>query len=204
MLDAFIWPSVVLILGLFALGVFRAPLIRLIDRATKAGRDGISFERPQDGTEVKPVPLSFIEIMKLPISSSALAREQTIEKELQASGLKGDGEKISVLTRVLAATRVEREFDGVAHSIFGSQVELLIKLVGTKNGITRQEAEEIFEHAKTTFPELHSGRKLDDWLMYVQSSNLITASESKIDITQFGANFLKHLVDSRIAHARYG
>lgn len=202
--DALIWPAVALVLGLVALLLFRPAIDKKIAGITRAGKDGVSFERPQEGGEPQPPLLPFVEIMKMPISPSALDREKTIEQQLQSFGLKTEGEKISVLTRVLASTRVELEFNNIAHIIFGSQVTLLVHIAGTKNGVTRQEAEGIFEQAQRTYPDLHGHRKFEEWFSYLNVSNLITFSEDRIDISQFGKDFLKHLVDSRMAYNRYG
>ena len=192
------------VVAVIALAMFYKPIARLIDRISGASKGGITFERPQDGADVTPHPLSFVEIMKLPISPSALEREQTMEKQTQSLALKNESEKISVLTRVLAHTQVELEFTRIANTIFGSQVTLLVQLVGTKNGISRQQGEVIFEQAQKSFPDLHNGKQFDNWFAYIQASNLATIIDNQIDITQLGKDFLKFLVDSRIAHNRYG
>jgi hypothetical protein len=200
-MDGYIVAGVVAVI---ALAMFYKPIARLIDRISGASKDGITFERPQEVGEVKSALLSFTDLMKEPVSASILEREKTIQNQLQAFNLKNEEEKISVLSRALATARVALEFNNIANIIFGSQVTLLIQLSGTHNGITQNQAEIIFEQAKTAFPELHGERKLEDWLMYLHSSNLITLTENKIDITQFGTDFLKHLVDSRMAYNRYG
>ena len=188
----------------FALILFYKPITAKIGSISRAGKDGITFERPQEVGEIKPPLLPFVELMKEPVSASILEREKTVQSQLQAFNLKNEEEKISALARALATTRVALEFNNIANAIFGSQITLLVQLSGTHNGITQHQAEAIFEQAKTAFPELHGDRKLDDWLMYLRSSNLITSIENKIDITQFGTDFLKHLVDSRMAYNRYG
>ncbi len=161
--DFLIWPAVALILGFVALLLFKPAIDRKIAGITRASKDGVSFERPQDGGEIQPPPLSLIEIMKHPISATVLEREQAIEKIIQTSGLKTDVEKTSVLLRALATTRIELEFNSIANLIFGSQLALLSKLVGTRNGVTRKEAESFFEQAQQTFPELHKDRTFDEW-----------------------------------------
>lgn len=199
-----IWPVVALILGFVALLLFKPAIDRKISGIARAGKDGVSFEQPQQGGEVKPVLLPFVEIMKLPVSPSELEREQAIEKQLQSLGLGNDNEKIAVLTRVLANARVELELNRIAHSIFGSQVTLLVQLVGTSNGMSRQQAEVIFEQAQKSFPDLHNGKQFDNWFAYLHVSNLATHIDNQIDITQFGKDFLKFLIDSRMAHDRCG
>lgn len=202
--DALIWPAVALILGFVALLLFRPSIDRTLDRITRAGKDGVSFERPQEGGEPQPPLLPFVEFMKQPISASALGREQLIEQQLQTFGFKNDSEKISVLTRGLAVSQVDLEFNNIAHVIFGSQVALLVQLAGTKAGITRPQAEVIFEQAQKSYPDLHGNRKFEAWFSYLGISNLVTFNEDRIDISQFGKDFLKHLVDSRMTYNRYG
>lgn len=202
--DFLIWPAVTLILGFVAMLLFKPAIDRKIAGITHASKDSLTFERPQEVGEVKSALLSFADLMKEPISASILEREKTVQSQLQAFNLKNEDEKISVLARALATTRVALEFNNIANTIFGSQITLLVQLSGTHSGITKNQAEVIFEQAKTQFPELHGDRKLDDWLVYLRSSNLINLTENKIDITQFGTDFLKHLVDSRMAYDRYG
>ena len=202
--DFLIWPAVTLVLGFVALLLFKPAIDRKISGITGASKDGVSFERTQEGADPQPAPLSLIEIMKHPISATVLEREQVIEKVIQSSGLQTDKERVSVLVRALATTRIELEFNSIANIIFGSQINLLVQLVGTRSGISRQQAESVFEQAQKSFPELHGSRKFQEWFAYLQASNLVTFSEDRIDISQVGKDFLKHLVDLRMAHDRYG
>ncbi len=202
--SSLIYPAVVLILGLIAMLLFKPTIDKKIAGITKAGKDGVSFDHTQKGGEDQTALLPFIEIMRQAVSSSVLEREKTIEQQLHDLGLKTDAEKISVLSRVLANTRIELEFNNISYIIFGSQLSLLIEIVGTKNGVTKEQAEAIFAQAQKSFPDLHGSRKFDEWFLYLQSSNLVTYNEGEIDISQFGKDFLKHLVDSRMAHNRYG
>ncbi len=142
--------------------------------------------------------------MNLPMSTSALEREQVIKKQLQEFNLSGEKEQISVLTRILATTRVESEFSRIAHIIYGSQLEFLVHLSGKHSGATMSVASSFFEKAKESFPDLHSPHAVDEWLKFLYDAGLITEKERVIDITQFGTDFLKYLVDSRQTYQRYG
>ena len=202
--DILIWPAVAVVLGICALFILRAPLVRLIDRITKAGKEGISFDRAQERGEQQPPPLSFDEIMKQPISATALDREGSIQHQLQAFALRSDTEKVSVLTRALATTRIELEFNSLSHNIFGSQLGLLVQLSGTRMGLSKVQAETALEQAKTAYPTLHGEKTFDEWFRYLASNNLVSVQGDKIDITQYGTDFLKHLVDARMTYNRYG
>jgi len=204
MLDFFTWPIIVLILGLVALYMFKPAIERKISGITNASKDGVTFERSQEGGEKQPPILSYTEIMKHPITQSEIEKEISIEQHLQASGIKVDREIISILTRALATTRITLEFSNIAHVIYGSQINLLIQLVGAKNGIPHQRAEEIFIQAQQEFPALHGNRQLEDWLAYLRESNLVTLNNDRIVISQFGKDFLTHLVNTNAAYDRYG
>lgn len=200
-MDGYIVAGVVAVAALL---IFYKPITRLIDRISGASKDGISFERSQEGGEAQPPLLPFVEIMKHPISPTALEREKFVENQLKAIGLGTDVEKIAAMVRAFAITRIELEFNNIAYLIFGSQISLLVQISGTKTGITTQEANTIFEQAQKTYPELHGGKKFEEWLAFLISNKLVAFNGDRIDITQYGKDFLKHLVDTRQAHQRYG
>lgn len=203
MLEALIWPGVVVICVIAALLILRSAFMGLIGRVSKAGKDGVSFDRPQERSDPH-VELSFDVLMKLPISATVLEREKLIKEQLQTFGLKDDAEKIGLLTRTLAITRIESEFNNIAYVIFGSQVSLLIQLTSTSRGLPLSIAQELFNKAQADFPYIYEERSFEDWFNYLQSSNLLTHKDSKIDITQTGTDFLKHLVDARLTYERKG
>jgi hypothetical protein len=204
MLEALAWPAVGLILGLVIILVLRGPIVRKIDRISRAGRDGVSFDRPQEAAQAQPEALSFDALMKHPISATAIEREKFVGQQLANLSLKTDAERIGVLQRVVATTNIELEYTRIAHTIFGSQLNLLVRIAGTRQGLSRELAEELFTGAKQAFADLHGQRSIDDWLTYLVTSNLIVAQGDGFDITQYGSDFLKFLVDARLAYDRYG
>lgn len=206
--DVLIWPAVAaicsIVIGLAALLTLRPALMRMVDRISKAGKDGVSFsERSQERGEIQ-APLSFVDLMKHPISATALEREQIIKEQLQTFDLKSDDEKISVLVRSLATTRIEMEFNSISNIIFGSQVTLLVQLSSTTRSIPVTNAEEIYRQALNAFPSMYENRTFNDWLDYLLAHNLVIKKDEKLDITQIGTDFLKHLVDARLAYERMG
>jgi len=210
MLDALIWPAVavicIIVLGIVALILLRPALLRLIDRTSRAGKDGFTFERTQEGGGAEPdIPLlSFDELMKQPISASVLDRERHIKTNLQDFKLKTDNEKIDILVRSLANSRLELEFNKIAYLVFGSQISLLIRLSSSSQGLHVTQAEIIFNQAKDKYPDFHTNRSLNDWLGYLLATNLINQTTEGINITQYGKDFLKHLIDTNQTHERYG
>lgn len=203
--DFLIWPAVALILGLFALLLFKPAIEKKISCISSAGKDGLAFEKPQSG-DISNTPslLPFIEIMRQPVNITTLEEEQRIKQQLGTSELKTAEDRVPVLTRALANTRVEFEFNKIAHIIFGSQVTLLIELVGSPSGISQTQARKVFDQAQKTYPALHENRSFSDWFAYIHISGLASVNDEKIDITQTGKDFLKYLVDARMAHQRHG
>lgn len=206
--DALIWPAVavicIIILGTLALFLLRPALLRLVDRTKKVGKDGLTFERPQEGGKPEVALLSFDELMKFPITASVLDREKYLKTYIQTLNLKSDSEKIDVLIRTLSYSRLEVEFNNISHFIFGSQINLLIRLSGISQSLSLPQAETIFNQAKDKFPTAHETRTVNDWLNYLITHNLITQTPEGINITQYGKDFLKHLVDTNQAYERYG
>lgn len=199
------WPLSALIFGVFALWMFRADIGTKIRGITRAGKDGVSFERPQEGGGDAQSPLlPFEEVMKLPMSPTAIDREKFVENKINELGFKTEAEKTAAMIRIFAITRIEFEFNNIAHSIFGSQVSLLVQISGTRNGVTKQEALAIFEQAQKNYPDVYSNRSADEWFGFLINSHLVAFIEDRIDITPYGKDFLKHLVDTRQTHQRYG
>lgn len=207
--DFLIWPAVavicIIVIGIAALLILRPALLRLFDRVSKVSKDGVALESSQERRiDSSPMQLSFPELMKMPISATVLERERNIKDQLHDLNLQNDKEKIEALIRVTATARIETEFANIAHTIFGSQVELLVQLAGTPQGSKMSHAETIFKQAQELFPEIHNDRNIDVWLRYLLTNNLVKVEADKIDITQIGSDFLKFLVDARIAYRRNG
>ena len=206
-MEHFAWPLAVVIISMIAFYNFRPAIMRLIDRTSKAGKDGLTFERAQEWGSINPptIPLlSFDDLMNQPISSSVIEREKNIKTNIQDFKLKTDAEKIEVLIRALAGSRLEIEFNRIAYIIFGSQLNLLVHLSSTTQGIPIDHAAIIFKQAQEKYPDIHTNRLLNDWLSYLISQSLIVQTNEKIEITQYGIDFLKHLVDARLTYERYG
>lgn len=209
--DVLIWPAVVVIcaivVGIPALFIFRTPISQLMGRISKAGKEGVSFiESPQErGSENKPALLPFPELMKEPISATILAREDYLKEQIHSHlNLQSNEEKITVLIRIATRSRIELEFNNISNLIYGSQLTVLVRLSSTPHSIPLPNFEPIFEQAKTQFPAMYEKRSFDEWFRFLPSQNLVTQKENNIEITQYGSDFLKYLVDARLAYERIG
>jgi hypothetical protein len=149
------WPVATIIIAIVSVYILKSAIIRLIDRTSSAGKDGFTFERPQDGGD-RAKPLPFDELMKLPMSPTALEREDLIKERLHENNLTDKDELISVLTRSLATTKIELEFIDISNLIYGSQLSFLNQLSGTAHGIQSDLAKDAFGHAQQIFQDVHS------------------------------------------------
>ena len=203
MTDIVNWPIAATVLGGIAIFAFRPALSRLIDRLKSASKEGIQFDRPQDGAS-SVVSLKFVELMSLPLFPSAAIREKSIQEELQTLQISDPTQQAKVLTRSLAVTRLTLEFANISGLIFGSQLTLLDRLSALHQGIAVHEAAEIFRLAQSEYAELHGHRTAEEWLRYLVARQLVIESESSIAITQYGRDFLKYLIDESLTFPRYG
>jgi len=203
-MDALIWPGVVVIVAIAAMFIFRTPLSDLISRTSGASKDGITFVRGQEGQATPKDTLSFKDLMEIPINSSVLAREKFIKEKFHEFNLKSEDEKISVLIRSLALVQLELEYRNISSLIFGSQMRLLVSLAGSPSASKLEKASAIFEEAKTRFPDIHKNRKLEEWLEFLVNTGLVLKNKDEIDISQYGSDFLKFIVDVRLAYERIG
>jgi len=204
------WPiaigSALTLIGITALLVLRPALLRLIDRVKRFDKTGADFghTRDQDPNETPPPKLSFDDLMRGAVSQTVLDRERDITGYLGSFSLRTEDEKIKVLIRALASSRIAAEFDHVSRVIFGSQLRFLIDLSSIPDGIKVGRAEEMFEEAKAAFPDIHTEREYAHWIGFLMHFGLIQQLNDAYDITQIGTDFLKHLIDTRNAHNRYG
>jgi hypothetical protein len=73
--------------------------------------------------------------MKQPISATVLEREKLITGRIAELHLKTDGECISLLERAVASVNIDLEYTRIAHIVFGSQLNFLVQLAGTRSGL---------------------------------------------------------------------
>lgn len=202
--DAAYWAGAVVCIAIPGMIIFRAPVNRLIDRISGVSKNGLALQGHQEEMVAEARIESLSEVLREPVSASMLEREKTIQKNLPDLGLNTDKDKITALVRALAIARINLEFDNFAYFIFGSQISLLINLSSGHQNTPIEQAQNIFERAKQDFPAAHQDRTFENWLGYLTSRNLVQASNIDLRITQSGTDFLKHLIDAKLAFPRSG
>ncbi|XVJ69678.1 MAG: hypothetical protein HEQ39_08495 [Rhizobacter sp.] len=204
MIEAVAWPIATFVFAGFATLLFRKPIERVLERISSASKDGVLFGRPQDLEPPKLEAVGFDELIQQPISATVIEREKSVVADLDKLPLKSDSERIVLLRRAIASLNVELEYTRVAHIIFGSQLNFLVQLAGTRNGLPRSHAENMYSEAVKNFPDVYANRQFGSWMDYLIFHGLVVLREDRIDITQYGTDFLKYLVDARLAYPRVG
>lgn len=195
MIQALAWPAVALILGLVAIFVFRGPLSRFLDRAKKIGKTGIEAAGPEQETrsEIKPSPAD--EFMRLFDNELLVQREQWIRGQLETR-LGGDQtERERVLIRVIAASSIVQQFETAYRFIWGSQLGVLefLNTVGA-SGLPKDVLTTFYNQAAAREPSWYAEYTFDQWLGFLQSSQLITMRNDQVLITIEGREFLKFVL----------
>lgn len=196
------WPLASLIFGVFICLVFYKPIGGLLNRMTGAGKDGVKFVSDQQ--PVNSGALTFVDLMKLPVMKSVTEREPTIQAQFDKFHLKSEGEKVTTLIRALTSANVEAEFYRAAIYIFGSQLSLLVSLAGSSNGISLDDAKAQFSHAKALHPQLHTNRTYEEWVAFLETSYFVFYQDSRLQLSTLGADFMKFLIDKKLAYTRNG
>jgi len=191
------------VVGVAALFVLRPALLRLFDRMKRVGKEGAVFEQDSVQAGASPV-LTYEDMMNSPSSASVLDREKLIHEKFRKIKATSDEERVKALIRAFAMNRLEMEFNDIGHLIFGSQLRLLVALTSAARPLPVGDAKSIYEEAVAQFPDIHKGRSFDMWSGYLKESGLVHITGDQIDITQYGSDFLKHLVDKRRTYDRKG
>ncbi|HET8666343.1 MAG TPA: hypothetical protein VFM10_00085 [Terriglobales bacterium] len=74
----------------------------------------------------------------------------------------------------------------------------LIASEGAK-GVAIQRLHAFYERSSRRYPELYDGSSFQQWLGFLEQSELITATEHRVAITREGLEFLKYRVPTGVA-----
>lgn len=191
----FAWPAVVLLLGLFAILVFKRPLSRFLDRANKIGKGGIEAGQPiqEKAGEIKPSPTEAF--LKSFDNALLVQREEFIRNELLKLQINQPTEREKVLIRLLAAFSVIQAFENAYMFIWGSQIAVLQYLNSAGQDTHLELLKPWYEQAVGGEPEFYNNYSFDQWLGFLEGHLLIIRRGGTITISLEGREFLKYLVD---------
>jgi hypothetical protein len=204
------WPVITLSVFL----VFRKPLIALLQRVNtlKAGKEGFSLDATVTAVAIQREPkvetgLKSNEaeerlkmVKRAVIPPSVQQREEWIRADLKKMNLDETRcETVDLLIQHLALMQATASAERIYRTIFGSQIALL-KVLNTHVVTPRAGAEVVYEVAKSKFPELYNTYSFQQWLNYLISNGLITATTEpeQFSITVDGREFLKWMTDAAV------
>jgi len=198
------WPVVGLVLGIFALLIFRKPITRFIDRAEKVSKDGIQARAAEQ--QQKEIPPSKVEeFLKVHENQLLLETERIAKEGLDALQPRDAEEREKFLLRNFAAVVISQSFDRTYYWIYGSQIIALQYL--NDNRMLAQTTENVrpfYDDAVQMFPTFYSNYPFEGWLAYLVSSGLVQKNGNDIGITIRGKEFLKYLVEQGYTLAKPG
>ena len=188
---ALAWPTVGLLLGLIALGLFRRELSLLIGRTRKVGKDLVAFHG--QSAQVQDEPKAVEEFFNSFASPAVLETEKNLlqDKIIREAAPGPDREKVYL--RALAAALVTMQWERCAGIIWGSQVAAL-NYLNVKGTSDMTDLVQFYDKGKTEFPERYGNYPFQNWLAFLENFALIGRKESHVWITVNGREFLKHFV----------
>jgi hypothetical protein len=187
LVKAIAWPSS--ILGVAFL--FRHELRKLVPRVKRVGPTGVEF----DAERQLAVGASFEGLREFPgnVRTRAISRiEIDLHKQI---GVIDEGQRVDLLIRQLAQSRLETHFERVYRNIFGSQISGL-KLLSTQNAgqVAREGAKQWFEdEVKSKFPDFYKDTSFETWLQFLINMLLVESTPDSVTITEIGRDYLTYM-----------
>lgn len=179
------WPAIAIGFSF----MYRNEIIGAIRRIQKAGP--VEFCPPQELQNDPPkisIPTEVKEVQGHPRTKMM----ETIEKSLLANlDLHPEKDKISLLVRLLAQSRLETVFERIYSLIFGSQIQGLKAL--NNGNASLEDAHAFFETYKKTNEEFYSKYGFKGWFGFLVSQELVSQEGTAISITNLGKDFLVYI-----------
>lgn len=195
MLSVVVWPLVVLLLGLVAIVVFRAPLSRFLDRAQEIGKTGIRAATAKQLPETVPDRSKADELLKSFDNSLLVKHETWIRRDLSNRKIDEPAERERVLLRLLAGAGIALYFERTYATIWGSQIAALQVLNVAGDGGTDPELlRPWYDQAAAQNPVIYAGYPFESWLGFLEKWRLVTKTEGRVAVTLEGREFLKFIV----------
>ncbi len=201
-MDIFVWPGVVLILGLVFMFLFKKPLSTFIDRTESVGKDGVRTRKdaPQEVQKADALA-AFLETYHSPM---LLEVEGNIEAEIAQRHLTAPEDVRRALVKSLAGSLILLNFERLHRIIFGSQAAALILVNGTVGPTPVSDVEALYTEAVGKFPKVYEGRSFEEWLEFLTGQALLLREGDGLEITVKGREYLKWRIDMGRSGPYYG
>jgi hypothetical protein len=207
-----------LLLGCFAIFLFRKTLAELINRtrgkfpigkiemevdSSAAGAIQTESKLPaKTGLDVRPgtdptTQDRLQQVRDFDLAPIVVEQKKLIRADLEKLCI-DEREQVELLVKHLAVTQLLLRAESTYRTIFGSQIALL-KFLNISGGGTREQLAEFYENAKAHFPKLYDNYSFDQYLHYLLTQILITQHDERYFITVAGQEFLKWMSGASVS-----
>jgi hypothetical protein len=107
------------------------------------------------------------------------------------------------LIRTVATWQVARTHEIIYRLIYGSQIDLLLQ-ANTLSPPNLNSAQQIYDGAKTRYPELYKDFSFEAWVRFPVNAGLMREEATVMRITPLGQDFLHYLVQNSLTNPKYG
>ena len=196
------WPVAALIFSLVALVVLRAPLVKLLARTGKVGKEGWEAS---DAAQTPPDPktTALADFMRAYDNKLLLEVEKRIRDDLKAKKLEG-AESEAALVRALAGTQAALSFEQLNVQIWAGQVAALEHLNSRPLPAQLEDLKPLYEIGARKYPDFFKAYDFRAWLRFLESWRLIQVTGQNVQITLEGHEYLKWRVETRRAGPFFG
>jgi hypothetical protein len=197
LLSSISWPLV----AFWFVFAFRKQFRVLILRIKKAGAGGVEFGDGEGQENIGPRP-QFTVLKKESENILRSPALSVVEKPIRDDLPNFDHEKVvDHLVTALARERLDRIFSLAYANIFGSQIRLLRDVIGARGYTSKLEVEEFFIALKSG-DEAFADWDLSRYLSFLYFFQLVADSDDRIQITDFGRDFLIFLARFNLSPER--
>ncbi|MCU0423866.1 MAG: hypothetical protein MUC81_13755 [Bacteroidia bacterium] len=193
-IDVLKWPILVLIIVL----LIKKPIVDLINRVTKIGHGGTSFEAEQQKSAEKQEKRQISNVDR----ALGLFRLETVEifksavlQEINLDSIPTEKEKTELLMNYSIALYIIKHYELIYNSIYGSQLLILQQL----NTFTYEDNESLkryYDYAVERSPKFYDNYSYEEYIEFLYSFNLIVLENGRVIITVLGIDFLKYITET--------
>lgn len=197
------WPIVIIIIAM----IFKKSISSLINRtkSIKGGKYGLEIEPSKQQKKVsKRLPETKSKKEEIEKRLNLLSDDtrnklqEAIKKETDFDKLNTEEDKIEAILRYSEVLYIILNFERIYYLIFGSQIRLLNHLNSSYNQ-TINMTKFFYDNAVGRNPHLKD-YSYEQYLSFLQNEKLVVIGKDEtIQITLFGRDFLKYMIDTGLS-----
>jgi hypothetical protein len=129
--------------------------------------------------------------------------EEAVRKDLLSQKIESDARKIEYLIGHLALAILAKDFECLNSVLYGNQVRLLEHLNSNTEGDTADNLKAFYSSASARYPSAYKNYSYDQYLDFLEKSQLITKKDKRYLISNLGRDYLSFLVKLRRKKPRF-